>query len=157
MTTSQHFLHEPTPAALEAVNALRALPGGQHSVFAEAVHEGVLRGFVASRRLTPARGQACVYRLTGKPCPHQGFPQWPSPRREVLPHTLPGADHVSQWSRDRTPVVFVSQPYFLRMEDMRATFALCDQYGWTLRVSTRSWHFTGETFLVEIWKKGEGE
>lgn len=115
---------------------------------AEATADRLKTIWQGDNRVIPAGGEVCLWRLTGKRCPH-----W---RDSDLPHAPPRADHVSLWRRGKTPVVYVSQPYGIRHEDLRLLTALSDQFGWFVSIdSHRSWHFPGSTLLIEIWASRE--
>ena len=62
----------------------------------------------------------------------------------------PGTDHESMWLRGEEPEKFVSQPYTLDMETLRAMITYCRKRGLTFTIRGGSWHFPGSTVLVEF-------
>jgi len=69
---------------------------------------------------------------------------------------LPGDDHCSLWVRGKRPMAWVSQPYHLYPDTLRAMLAAADKYGLDFTVTTGSWWYPGRTLFVEWHRKGDG-
>jgi hypothetical protein len=136
----------------EAVRALERLVEEEgldtaERAFATAAWEKRREAFAKRLRVKPTAGHVCLNRLVKGHCKGTGlmFPKcfW-----------LPVAnDHVSLWLRDGEPHVYVSQPYGLTLNDMRALVEFCDAHGLDAAVTAGSWHFPGETLLIEITRR----
>jgi hypothetical protein len=135
---------------MEAVMALRKLsPFERNNAWAEASHEQARTDFLRYHHLTETRGYSCLYRLTGGRCPHG---TWKHCMDTTRPHHLPGGDHISLWSREGKPVLYVSQPYRFDRRDVEILEDLRVRFGWVWSVSTGpAWHYPGQVFFVEVW------
>jgi len=103
--------------------------------------------WATSRGLTESNGAICVERLLGRQCRHRD-------ERDHL-HSIPGSDHATLWCRDGAPAVYVSQPYGMDGEYLRALLEVCDAYGMSCFVDAwPSWHNPGSVLSVFVWKKG---
>jgi hypothetical protein len=65
----------------------------------------------------------------------------------------PASDHDSLFDRDGKPAVFVTQPYSLGLEDLKDIVKYCEKYGLKVSISGLSWHFPGDTILIQYEKK----
>ena len=72
--------------------------------------------------------------------------EWPGVYR-------PWQDHMSLWNKEGKPHVFVSEPYSLSMEDVKALIADCEAEGLTFYINTDSKWNPGRTVAVFVTKK----
>lgn len=129
---------ERTPEYAHAVEALRALPHGWRSrALAEADSEDLKAAF-AARLGTPTKGRKSWRRLLGE----RGGPD----------DELPADDHVELWVKGNE-VTYVSHPYDLTLEKVRAIVQACDEHGLDATFSGVSWYFPGHTLRVEYKKR----
>ena len=134
-----------TPAYLKAVVALRELePGLRTCAYAEASADDCKGEWAQTAGLKKASGRDWWGRLIGL-----------QPEPDRVYESLPRDDHVSLWTKDGKPAVYVSQPDNLGLGDLRGIVAACDRYGLDLSVSAGSWYFPGSTLMVEYRQAGK--
>jgi hypothetical protein len=152
---SSRFRSHPSSTFRQAVSALRSLlqeegVDGARRAYAETTEQAIRDEYLGSHGLLGSHSHhVCVHRLKGQRCPND------------LPHlNLPGADHLSEWKKERQTVLIVSQPYRLRYETLREIVAFCQANGLRADVETEAaWHFPGATVMVAYRreKKSRGE
>lgn len=63
-------------------------------------------------------------------------------------------DHFSLWRIGREPLVFVTQPYGIRHEDMRKLLNFCDTNGLELEIDERAaYHLPGSVVGITLWNR----
>ena len=93
-----------------------------------------------------AQSHVCIYRLLGeKKCLHNEENESP-----IL--SIPGQDHLSEWTKDKITEKIISQPYNLSFEQLKDMILFCQDNRLRVDFSGFSWHFPGRTFLVEFAK-----
>ena len=124
-----------TPDYEAAVAALKRLPIKQREqAYGEALADDLRASH--ARRLGDCRRQPKTWRiLVGK-------------RPAELDNRLPGDDHIELWHSDRV-LTYVSHPYELDLEKLRAIVVACERYGLEASVHGDSWYYPGRTFRVE--------
>ena len=93
-----------------------------------------------------SNGQICAARLLGGRCTEYGRADGPKEH----PHAPPGDDHPSLWLKDGKPHIYVSQPYGLEWDKLRALVMWCGRWGLRAAVHAESWHYPGRTVAVMI-------
>jgi hypothetical protein len=148
-TKMSDYMDKPSARWQQTVESLRELLeaeglGSMERAYAEAVQKPWRERFIRQEKITQAgevtqaeETHACIHRLWSPRC-----------ARYCVSNDLPGLDHVSLWKKDRTPVAFVSQPYFFPYDTMKETVAYCEAHGLEASVEANSWHFAGRTLLV---------
>lgn len=145
------FMSNPSNAYKKLVTSIQQLmkEEGLDSViraYAEATCERHQEQYIKKYGLKASNSHACIGRLINKRCSTDG-----------VPCRLPGGDHVSLWLKDGKPEVYISQPYHLSLDNMRAIVEFCDRYRLTVDISTwPSWHFPGAVLTVEV-KRADAE
>lgn len=71
------------------------------------------------------------------------------PVRDWTDVVLPGDDHVEHREKDGVRS-YISQPYGLHWEQIRALVKHCEANGLTVSIDPRSWYFPGECCAVVI-------
>ncbi len=152
---SSRFRSHPSSTYRQAVSALRALlqeegVDGARRAYAETTGQSIRDEYLRSFGVKPSQSHhVCVHRLKGERCSND------------LSHlNVPGADHLSEWKKERETVLIVSQPYHLRYETLREIVAFCQANGLRADVEAESaWHFPGATVMVAYRreKKNRGE
>ena len=133
-----------TPEWLPTVEALVRL--GEHATpaFAEATATHRLLRYAQKWGLKRSRGTPCVQRLLARRC-----------SEDCEDHRPPGADHVSFWLRDGKPYSYVFQPYGIGPEQFRDLAAFAERVGLDVSIEAlASWHYPGDTVLVELTPRG---
>lgn len=133
-----NFSRKPSPAFRAALEALSRLSiEERHEAFAQAQADD-LKAVHASHLGKATKGKGQWKRLIGgKPNPDQT-------------DQLPADDHTELWNKDGT-VSYVSHPYDLRLDDLRAIVEACDEHGLTCHVDARSWYYPGGTIRL-LWE-----
>jgi len=144
---ARSFLHDPSNAYREAVDALRKLDlDTAERAFAEAVHDQWAAEWLESRNVTLSRGEQWVGPLLGK----RGRYDDEGGVREHIPGC---EDHISLWNKDGKPALFVCQPYHA---DVHQLVHWCEERGLRASVQARrSWWFPGSTLLIEVSRPDE--
>jgi len=152
-TIRRRFDLHPSPVYEQAVQACRVLLQQEgfdaaRRACAEAIWEAIRAEYVRASHLKPSHSaHVCVHRLMGDRCPD-----------DISHLQIPGADHLSEWKKDRRTVSLVSQPYRLAFETLKKMVDFCDAHG--LRADVRaegSWHFPGSTVLIAYRRREKQE
>ena len=72
---------------------------------------------------------------------------------EACPPNLqpPATEHPSLWKEDEKFVSFISQPYELNHNSIKAIIEFCEKEGFEVNINVKnSWHFPGRTLFVEF-------
>lgn len=60
-------------------------------------------------------------------------------------------DHGELWYKDNKPYKYVAQPYLLEKQEIDSLNKVCNEQGFDYRIFGDSFHFSGATFLIEIF------
>lgn len=137
----RRFTDKPSPLYKKAVSILQEvqkIEGSAARVCAEVIHDQILQAFIKRNGLKPSNGARCVSRLLGKQCKYS-----------LHPCTPPAVDHISLWNKDGKPHVYVSQPYAISWKNLQQIVDYCREHGLQAQISAESWHFPGQTVLLE--------
>ena len=147
------FQDRESPAYFQAVAALEHLRekegvGAVRRAYADAIHEQEKARYAESRGVKEATRYPCVHTLIGKRCPARRDPYEDCPQ-------FPGQDHLSGWNKHGKLHIAVSQPYGMSYDRLTELVAYCEEWGLEAHIDAHhSWHFPGETVLVEFHRKG---
>ena len=125
----------------KALQAMRELVEAEGPLAALAIYREVAAGKTREQwtkryGLRPTTGARSVDRLPGK-------------RSGEL--RVPGEDHSSLWLHEGKPAVYVTQPYGLSWDTLRAVVGFCEANGLRADVGAApAWHFPGAVLHVEI-------
>lgn len=138
------FLDKPTPTELKAVDALRQVlreGGSVERVFA--IVESPERGKIRESRLGA--------RVYGRSAATAAWLQRKRmTQRELFGKSPLELDHTSLYRRPDGTRTVVTEPYWLRLREMRDLVAYADKYGLDVTVSaSQSAWFPGVTLAVE--------
>jgi hypothetical protein len=106
---------------------------------------------LAASGLKDTKGSVCLARLLGKQCTASHYAD-PGDDFSVRPHTIPRGDHDRLFVRAGKPVLFLSQPYGIALQELRKLVQLCDRCSLNLQIDT--WpapHFPGRVLSVQVW------
>jgi hypothetical protein len=94
-------------------------------------------------RLAPT-DHVCIWRLVPgpKPCKDE---------ERLVGCRPPGTDHASLWLDRDGQAVYVSQPYDLESETLRAMLAFADRWGLGFTINGEAWHHPAA--LLVVWRR----
>lgn len=61
-------------------------------------------------------------------------------------------DHGELWYKDNKPYKYVAQPYVINKDELETLNQICNEHDLDYRILGNSFHFPGDTFLIEIYK-----
>ncbi|PTK30286.1 hypothetical protein BUZ51_08220 [Staphylococcus hominis] len=60
-------------------------------------------------------------------------------------------DHGELWYKDSKPNKYIAQPYVLTKSEIEKLNQVCNEHGFDYKIRGDSFHFSGATFLIEIF------
>jgi hypothetical protein len=136
MKKPSRFNTQPTRQYETVVDTLKTLdPIEQTPAYADA-HAEVLKAEIAISLGRQQRDTKAWFRLIGMP--------------RDADHRLPGDDHVELWS-SAAGLRYVSHPYTLDLDTLRAMVAFADEHGLEISISGSSWYYPGRTLSI-LWR-----
>lgn len=62
-------------------------------------------------------------------------------------------DHGELWYRERSPHVYIAQPYSVNKRDVEELNKRCEEHDFDYRIHGNSFHFPSSTFVIEIFNQ----